>query len=102
MDRSLKVIRQGTVNDSGVAVRLLIVLNKLFPKLETPPRQWDPKLLADPINPGTSVEYLQWEDQVGKERRKGYEDHFVFEDKTVLDLGCGLGGGCARMPKVRG
>lgn len=76
-----------------LAAKVLVSLNAIFPKPKRPFSKIDREKLVIRTNPGSSIEYLE----IQKERAKGhfqsgYKEYLDFENKVILDLGCGFGG----------
>jgi len=72
---------------------ILTNINKVFPKFKiTCSRYPNPESLIIPTNPMT-VDYFDMQIDKGNDYyRESYRNYASFEDKVVLDIGCGLGG----------
>lgn len=77
-----------------IPTMILTGLNKIFPKPKRPcSRNPEPKNLIDPTNPMT-IDYFEIQINKGNDYYQNlYSSYIDFEDKIILDLGCGLGGG---------
>lgn len=76
-----------------IATFILINLNKIFPKPKRPcSRTPDPKNLIIATNPAT-VDYFEIQINGANDKYSFYHKYINFQEKIILDIGCGLGGG---------
>ena len=75
-----------------IATRVLINLNKIFPKPKRPcSRIPDSENLIIATDPAT-IDYFENQVNGAKDKYSFYQKYIDFQDKTILDIGCGLGG----------
>ena len=72
---------------------ILANLNKIFAKPKRPcSRHPAPRELIIPTNPAT-IDYFETQLNGADVKYGRYHKHIDFQDKVILDIGCGLGGG---------
>jgi len=75
-----------------IATLILVNLNKIFPKPKRPcsriPDSEDLIIATDPA----TIDYFENQVNGAKDKYSFYQKYIDFQDKTILDIGCGLGG----------
>ena len=77
----------------NLSTKILVSLNRIFPKPKRPcSRNPNPEALIYPADPVT-IEYIDMQIDKGNQLYKNYYSRYVdFDNKVILDIGCGLGG----------
>lgn len=75
-----------------LATKILVGLNRIFPKPERPcSRHPEPGELIYPTDPAT-IEYVDGQIDRGNHLYEEYKHYVNFDNKVIVDIGCGLGG----------